>query len=115
MRFLADASFPTSICQPNAHGINIDRYSGRRVDDAELLSFASSNGYAAVLMLGSEVLADPLVAGHPKGKVNIVVTVSHNPIEAVEQLLPRLDEVVKRLPTDPVIVMGKAGVLSQAV
>ena len=114
MRFLADSTFPASIQQPNAEGIEILRYSGPSIEDRDLLAFAAAQGCVAVLMLGREVLAEPqfeeLVS---QAGVTVVVTVSENPLEAAEQLLPRLDEVVKRLGILPVVVMGKAGAIDQ--
>jgi hypothetical protein len=110
MRVLADATFPASIALPTAAGVEVVRYDGAAIDDAQLLRYAAEAGFAAVLLLGRDSIADGSIVEEARGlAITIIVTVSENPLEAAAQVRPRLGDIHLRSGDDPVVTMGKTG------
>lgn len=87
MRVLVDASFPASVDHvPNSAGVEIDRVHGEETDQ-DLIIRAADEGYAAVVVMGSEMVARsslPDLAAE-KGVV-LVCSVTEDPFDAESNL-----------------------------
>lgn len=94
MRLLADQSFPASIEHNRTLEVEIVRWSGERVSDADLLRECTALGAAGVLFLGVQALLSDEVrrTGHDLG-LYVGATLEDNPFTAsrtVGNLLPVL-------------------------
>ena len=99
MRLLYDAVLPKSLSHEAPAGVELLRWNGADVPDAELVRAAAEKGCRGVVLLGRDSLAqsDLREISREVG-VALVAAATHNPTEAKRHLIKNLDALRQALP-----------------
>jgi len=82
-RLLADAGFPASIEQSRTLGLEISRWAGERVSDAELVAECRQLDFDGILFLGLQPLISSSLRARARNlNVLLAATVEDDPFEA---------------------------------
>lgn len=102
MKILVDGSLPQSLSEkPNSEGVVVDRFTGA-TDDAALLEYASSHGYAALVVSEPEMLAQETFHALARDRsISLVYSVTDDPVEVETNLRHALRALVERIAADP--------------
>jgi hypothetical protein len=94
MRILADAAFPTTVHHlVNAEGLVVERLS-EGFSDVDLLAFAVTEGYRAVLLLDAQMVSTvELVSRAEEQGIALICSVDDDPIEAEANFRHALDAI----------------------
>jgi hypothetical protein len=98
MRLLLDQSFPETASSFNTQGsVEIDRWTGATLTDADFIASAAELDYDAVVFLGRSFVADmrSLALAVARG-VRVIVTASDEPMRATTDLSRQLSSVARR-------------------
>lgn len=92
MRLLYDAVLPQSLSHEAPAGVELVRWDGADVPDADLVKAAPERGCRGVVLLGRDSLeqSDLRDIGREAG-VAFVAAATHNPMEAKRNVLKNLD------------------------
>lgn len=111
MRLLYDAVLPQGLSHEAPAGVELVRWDGGDVTDADLVRAASERGYRGVVLLGRESLeqSDLRRVAREVG-VALAATATHNPVEAKRHLLKNLDALRQELPNHQCLLVLAAEV-----
>ena len=111
MRLLYDAVLPQSLSHEAPAGVELVRWEGADVPDADLVREAAERGCRGVVLLGRDSLeqSDLRSVGREVG-VALVATATHNPVEAKRHLLENLKALRRELPNNECLLVYAAEV-----